>query len=509
MEKEKKILLNFTSYILLGLLICLVGLSNVFASTYYTNYNYYQRYYNNNGSSVSSVSTTWNESLQSYVSGNIPTVANSYGAGLSISSPIPIVSNHTYTISIFFEEINNIALSLKSNIAISTSLDGAAYNYANSDFWADTFQSKVNNNSVIQFVFKAEGPANFIFIPWTTTTNLNQSYVLTQINMEDLGSEGVSQEDINNSLNLQTNTINSSIQNSTDTITGEINDMENALKDQLGNKCNNLFQHHLNSVISHRGVTFTPVFNNNLFDYYLVSGRTTSGQSYAFLGNFNIPANSSITIPKNNGLSLQLWDETNNKLLTFVTDTYYFSTSQNNIGFYIYVEPNFNGNSTKFWVQVNEGSSSSYCPFGSYSSKIDETNDKLDETNNQLGDLNNNITDDSVPDIDGLGDSAGWLPPGPLDSVLNLPLSLFNSLTTNLNKSCSAISIPLPYVKKNLTIPCINSLYEKIGVSTFITWLGVVVSGFMLYTYLLKLYKWIEDRISLNETHSVDNWGGL
>lgn len=155
-------------------------------------------------------------------------------------------------------------------------------------------------------------------------------------------------------------------------------------------------------------------------------------------------------------------------------------------------------------IQLVKGSS--YKPYEKYgqicSNKIDETNDKLDN-------LQNSITDSSSPDIDGLADSAGWLPPGPLDSVLNLPLSLFNSLTTNLNKSCSAISIPLPYVNKNLTIPCINTLYDKIGVSTFISWLGVIVSGLMLYTYLLKLYKWIEDRISLNETHSVDNWGGL
>lgn len=152
----------------------------------------------------------------------------------------------------------------------------------------------------------------------------------------------------------------------------------------------------------------------------------------------------------------------------------------------------------------NNETFTNYEPFGEEvcSNKIDDTNDKLDGIQGAL-------TDDSSPDTSGLADSAGWLPPGPLDSVLNLPLSLFNSLTTNLNKSCSPISIPLPYVNKNLTIPCINSLYDKIGISTFINWLGVIVSGLMLYTYLLKLYKWIEDRISLNETHSVDNWGGL
>ena len=224
-KKNLSVLISFLCWVFVGLFVCIYGLKNVNAATYYTNYSYSQKYYDNHGSSVVAVNTTWNESLQTYISSNITTVANSYGAGLSITSPIPLLSNHTYTLSIYFDGINNIAKSSKSNIAISTSLTGAANNYASSNYYANTIQSNVNNNSIIQFVFKVNSGGEYIFIPWTTTTNVTQDYFLTEITMEDLGSEGVSQTDINNSLNNQTNILNNSIQNSTNTITDKIDDM--------------------------------------------------------------------------------------------------------------------------------------------------------------------------------------------------------------------------------------------------------------------------------------------
>ena len=74
MEKEKKILYFFVYWLFTLLLVFLVGISNVFASTYNTNYELTQQYYDNRGSSLTNITTTWNESLQSYVSDNITTV---------------------------------------------------------------------------------------------------------------------------------------------------------------------------------------------------------------------------------------------------------------------------------------------------------------------------------------------------------------------------------------------------------------------------------------------------
>lgn len=505
MTKEKRILSYFIGWLIIGFLICFMGINNVFAATYYMNYQYQQQYYNNNGSSVSSVTTTWMDSFNSYVSGNIPTTAKSYGAGLSISSPIPLISNHTYTLSFYFEDTNNIALSSKNNIAIGNDLFGASYNYAHNDFWADTVSSKVNNNTVLQFVFTAKGPATHIFIPWTTTTTTTQDYVLTEIIMEDLGSEGISQSDINNSLNNQTNELNNSINNSTNKITGSITDSEN----NINNNIDDMEQ---------------AIVDSNKETQEVIKDQFNSCRD-----SYNLLNSSNTTIVKNqngedrSGYYVQIKETGNYYLLLNTSNTMYFGKSNSLTNVTTLIGSTSSTYSTNYRFNTGEyfviwgtksdtdklmvtlaSNGTNYEAYGEEicSNKIDETNDKLDN-------LQGALTDDSSPNIDGLTDSAGWLPPGPLDSVLNLPLSLFNALTTNLGKSCTSISLPLPFVDTNLQLPCISTLYNKIGISSFISWIGVIVSGFMLYTYLLKLYKWIEDRISLNETHSVDNWGGL
>lgn len=128
-------------------------------------------------------------------------------------------------------------------------------------------------------------------------------------------------------------------------------------------------------------------------------------------------------------------------------------------------------------------------------------------TNNKLDDLNKNLTDQSSPNLNGLENSAGWLKPGPVDSILNLPLSLLNNLTSNLSKSCLPIDLPLPFVNKSLKLPCLNSIYNKInGVNVFLNSIGVIASAFIIYEYLRKLYIRI-DKI-LNFDNSND-WGGI
>lgn len=140
-----------------------------------------------------------------------------------------------------------------------------------------------------------------------------------------------------------------------------------------------------------------------------------------------------------------------------------------------------------------------------------QTNEKLDETNKNLGELNHNITNSDSPDnMDGLSNSAGWLPAGPLDSLLNLPLSMLNNISTNLSKSCQPVNLPLPFVDKTLPLPCLSSIYSQIdGLGPWITTISVIGSAFILFSYLLKLYKWVDDTLTFRENNEIDNWGGL
>ena len=132
-------------------------------------------------------------------------------------------------------------------------------------------------------------------------------------------------------------------------------------------------------------------------------------------------------------------------------------------------------------------------------------NQALDDS---INNLENAITDDSSPDLSGLDNSAGWLPAGPVDSIINLPLSLFQNLTDNLSKTCQPVTLTLPYVNRNIILPCISSLYAKIGVQDFLNWVGVIVSCLLLYNYFLRLYKWIDDTLTFRENNWQD-WGGV
>lgn len=136
-----------------------------------------------------------------------------------------------------------------------------------------------------------------------------------------------------------------------------------------------------------------------------------------------------------------------------------------------------------------------------------EFNKKQDETNKKLDDLNKNLTSDESPKLDGLNNSAGWLPPGPFDSILNLPLSFLNNLSTNLSKSCHPVILPLPFVDKSLNLPCLSSIYSQIeGLDTWITGISIIASVFILFTYLINLYKWVDDTLTFRENNY---WGGI
>lgn len=135
--------------------------------------------------------------------------------------------------------------------------------------------------------------------------------------------------------------------------------------------------------------------------------------------------------------------------------------------------------------------------------------DQNQQTNDKLDDLNDNLTDETSPDTDGLNGAAGWLPAGPVDSLINLPLSFFNSISRDLGSSCKPVSLPLPYVKKNLTLPCMSTFYEGIKINSFMDWVGLIVSGFILFSYLLKLYKWVDDTLTFRENNHFGGWGGI
>lgn len=120
------------------------------------------------------------------------------------------------------------------------------------------------------------------------------------------------------------------------------------------------------------------------------------------------------------------------------------------------------------------------------------------------------LTDETGPNINGLGNSAGWLPAGPVDSILNLPLSFLTNLNNNLSRTCEPVNLPLPYVNKTLPLPCLNSVYNEIdGLPNWLNTIGIIASAFILFGYFINLYKYIDDTLTFRENNYIDNWSGV
>lgn len=142
----------------------------------------------------------------------------------------------------------------------------------------------------------------------------------------------------------------------------------------------------------------------------------------------------------------------------------------------------------------------------------EQTNSYLQQQINEQQATNNkldSILDTSNPSLDGLNDSSTWLPQGPVDSIIMLPLNFINNLISKIGGTCQSINLPFPFLdNKYLVLPCVSTLFEQInGFSILYNLIGVIGAVYLLYNYLVRFYKWIDDTLSFRENNWQD-WGG-
>lgn len=136
-----------------------------------------------------------------------------------------------------------------------------------------------------------------------------------------------------------------------------------------------------------------------------------------------------------------------------------------------------------------------------------QTNQKLDELQKEQEETNDFLTDDTPPnaDISGLGNVSGLLPPGPLDSLLNIPFQFLSILTSSMSGTCVPLTGDFVWGSK-ITLPCFDEIiYGKVN-STLMNFISLIPASFILINYFKHLYKKVERAVSL-ETTSDDEWG--
>lgn len=139
---------------------------------------------------------------------------------------------------------------------------------------------------------------------------------------------------------------------------------------------------------------------------------------------------------------------------------------------------------------------------------IDNQNKNQEETNKRLDAINDTLNDDTPPnsDISGLGNVQGLLPPGPVDSLLNIPFKFLSIIVSSFGNSDTCKPMKFNFVFDcSIELPCFDSFYSQIP-DYLMIFIDTIPAGFMLIYYFKNLYKKIDRAVSM-ETTADDEWG--
>lgn len=76
-----------------------------------------------------------------------------------------------------------------------------------------------------------------------------------------------------------------------------------------------------------------------------------------------------------------------------------------------------------------------------------------------------------------------------LTAIITAPLSLISSITSS---SCSPLVLPLPYVDKDLTLPCMSSIYSNYF-GSFLSIYRVITFGIVAYWVCVRIFNLVKD----------------
>ena len=493
---------TFILWLLLFAVICIVGISDVFAldtKTIYSNQtldnsNQFNYGFVNSGG-VDSITTG---SVGSRISGKTKYI-NFY-----LSQNVAL--NYTYTI-----RINFLADDLQPYFSLNHVKEISVCNSSSCSNSSIVSIKKQNNNGFSTWVELTFNPTQVGNVIGVTLGDNSGSFITGEtffgISSVQIESKNANQDVIDNATNNTNNIINNNNSN-TESIINSNKETQEIIKDQF-NTCRdsyNLFE------AEYLQTTANTNINSNLKkDTYTISLETKQ----SFGGVIYIQLYKNNTLITTNGHLLNT-----SSSLSFSTSTYwyYFQNIPNGNKLTFTLDDDYSlkialSNATgNQKVMLNKGSTAlDYEPYGEQicTNKLDEQNETSKGIFGKLKDLFNWLTNKDDADVSGAGNVAGWLPPGPLDSLINLPLTMLTNINSSLNKTCSPLEVNLPYVNKTIEIPCLNTIFNQItGLNSFWTWVGMIGSVLILYRYLINLYNYY-DKLTDLKANFISDWGGV
>lgn len=476
---------KFIFWFIIGLLIIIVGIFPVKADTI-TYKDFTAQLFDNNNASLSYVTTNYTNG--SY-RGTIPYMgANSSGASWGISSGKPLLANHTYslTIQITGPYGGRLVLSSYNRIGVGSSLSSAMSSYSNNSYVVENYSNANGDNGVFQFAFTPSINGSYIVFPFSVNSSLsNQEYWIDSFIIDDLGSSGVSETTINNSLNNQTNIINGSIQSSTNNIQSSIHTTEeNIINNQNENqeKTNDLLGNCKKNLINLNNVNTSDSNSGYRYPVSLTAGKTYTIMSYDNLFNFKIGESR--------------WSYTDNEgNSSSIRYTFTYTPNSNNTQHYLmvyYQQPPGANLSTHQLVLV-EGNYSG--PFINYNEQV--CSSKLDDTNQAINDVNDSLNDDTAPDTPDFSD-LDVADDSVISDLVTMPITIAEHILDAFNDTCSNYTIPF-FNNTTLTLPCFT-IGDYVG-DNVASVIDLAIILFMIYNIAMLAISAFNDLTSLRDSY--------
>lgn len=124
--------------------------------------------------------------------------------------------------------------------------------------------------------------------------------------------------------------------------------------------------------------------------------------------------------------------------------------------------------------------------------KIDEQIQQQKETNQKLDELKDSITssntNESETQANSFFDNFDTDTYG-LSDIISMPLTLIKSLT---NSTCVSLKLTIPFVNKELNLPCMSSIYSQFF-GSFFTLYQTVTFGFVAYWVSVRIFNLVKD----------------
>lgn len=122
----------------------------------------------------------------------------------------------------------------------------------------------------------------------------------------------------------------------------------------------------------------------------------------------------------------------------------------------------------------------------------------INNIQNNTNNINNNLNDSSIDSSSATDftSNSAFQDSNGLDAIIKAPLNFIQSLTSS---TCSSISLTIPYIDANVSLPCMSTIYNKALGQQLVNLIALVINGVVLYRYCLKILQIVKDAKNPNK----------